>query len=137
VTFFPSNRLNIFHPPEQKVSTDMLFEKELLFVWDSLLDPQQVKQALGRRLPFTPGMIEGYECSGKNLRSEWTYSLAPNPDAITTGVVLIGLDQKDFVVLDQFQQAPIFRVRTKVRCRIGNIERIVSVYVLQGALIED
>lgn len=137
VTFFAQHGLNLVHPPEMQVSIDMLFEKELLFVWDGLQDPHVVKEVLGRAVPFAFASIENHS---RQINHEWKekkFSLISSEDHTLSGLVLVGMSEEDFVILDQHHQTPIHRRRSKIKCSIGDLERVVHIYYQQGALLEE
>lgn len=137
ITFLPSHGVNVVHPPEHRVTPDMLFEQELLFVWDNLLDPHVVKEQLGRYVPFAPAMIDGHSRSISNGWKELDYKLAGAPDQCVQGAVLIGISEEDFEKLDNHQRVPMHRTRDKVTCTIGGLRRTVHIYIQQGALLQE
>lgn len=137
VRYFSANLVTIIHPPDREVAVDDLFETDLLFAWGDLADPHVVKEQLGRYVPFTWGFVRGYEWSTVNRLDRMETSLLAQPEGIVQGVILIGLTEQEYAVLDRFEQVPIHRHRDKITCLIGTIERIVNVYLEQGALLSD
>lgn len=120
-----------------QVSIDMLFEGEILFVWDGLQNPHLAKEILGRNVPFAFASIKNHN---RQTNAEWKerkFSLIPAKGHSLQGVVLIGVSKEDFETLDQYQQTPIHRRRGKIECRIGDLERVVHIYYQQGALLAE
>ena len=137
VSYFLPHKVSIFHPPELNVSMDILFDNELLFAWGMLADPHYVKSQIGRYVPFAWAVVEDYVSTVNGGMNGWEFSLIPEKGGHLQGAVLIGLTESEYEKLDSIEQVPIHRRRDKIRCRIGNIERIVYMYLKQGALLED
>lgn len=114
----------------------MLFEMEMLFIWDGLLDPHNVKKLLGRNVPFAAAMMEDHKTEITNNWEKWKFSIKQQHGDFVSGIVLIGLTENEFEILDNFYQTPIHHRKDKIKCKIGNLERILNVYLQQGALLE-
>lgn len=137
VRFFPSNCVTIFYPPERPVDAGELFAEHLVFVWDGLLDPAAVRALLGRPVPFAPAVLPGFARNGRRKREEWDFDLTAQDEAHTAGVVLIGVTDAELELLDDFEQAPIHRLRQKGTVRIGDLERVAEVYLVSGAYFDE
>ncbi len=135
-SFFPSQGINIYHPPEVSVTPDLLFETELLFVWNELMDPHLVKKQLGRYVPFVHGVVHDHQ---REIGAKWEeleYSLREQKGHIVSGIILIGLLANEFEILDKYVRTPIHHRRDKVKCHIGSLERTAHLYIQRGALLE-
>ena len=137
VTFLPVHGISVVHPAETVISGDLLFETDLLFAWGELNDPKVVKKWLGRSVPFCWGVINDYALEINTRKDPPDLSLRAQSGRSVQGAVLIGLTESEFEILDWIQQVPIHRHRGKVTCRIGNLERVVHIYLQQGALLAD
>ena len=136
-SFFPQHRLSIIHPPEMTVSVDLLFETELLFAWGDMMDPYYVKKILERFVPYAPAVITGYSCKAAPEWRDNRFSLQPEQGGVVLGFSLIGITNEDFEILDRIEQVPVHHQREKVLCRMGSLERIVYIYIRQGALLAE
>ena len=127
----------IFYPPEQSVALDDLLESQLLFVWDELLDPDRRAVLLGRHAPFAPAFLPGF--ARRIIRAEdgFAYELTENEDAVTGGFVLLGLTAGELEIFDQFEQVPMHRIRHTRLTVVGNLERVASVHLTEGAYLAE
>lgn len=80
-----------------------------LFVYGSLLDEARRVELLGRKVAATPARLTGYECR----RGRYFY-IVERGGAETTGLVLSGLGERDFAVLDRYEEVPRLYTRTKI-----------------------
>ncbi|HZO82972.1 MAG TPA: gamma-glutamylcyclotransferase family protein [Candidatus Binataceae bacterium] len=80
-----------------------------LFVYGSLLDAAHRAEVLGRTVAATPARIVGYE----RRRGRHFYLLA-RAGAETEGLVLSGLEARDFEVLDRYEEVPQLYTRARV-----------------------
>ena len=133
-TFMP-HFVTIVHPPECCVTMDMLFETELLFAWGPLADPHNLHEFLGRYVPFAPAYVEGFTRSVTSNYGEWHPVLREERDGIVQGVVLIGLSEPEIENLDQYERVPMHMQREKIPCMIGNLQRIVQIYLTRGSYL--
>ena len=80
-----------------------------LFVYGSLLDEARRVELLGRKVAAMPARLTGYECR----RGRYFY-IVERGAAETTGLVLSGLGERDFAVLDHYEEVPRLYTRVKV-----------------------
>lgn len=135
-TFLP-HCVTLFHPPDQQVSMDMLFESELFFAWGELADPHALKKVIGKFFPFAYAVLEGYKRLVEPELDRWRFSISPEKGRIVTGILVAGLNDELFARLDQYNQAPIRTQRMKVTCKIGELDRVAHTFFSQGALLEE
>jgi len=137
VRFFPAHCLTIFHPPEMIVENSDLFAAQLVFVWDRLVDPQVVEQLLGRPVPFAPALLPDHARTATRDGDDWNFEVREEVGEVVAGVALIGLTDEELDKLDDSEQVPIHRVRHKAKVRIGDLERVVDVYLRHGSYLEE
>jgi gamma-glutamylcyclotransferase (GGCT)/AIG2-like uncharacterized protein YtfP len=77
-----------------------------LFVYGALLDAAHRASLLGRAICGIPARLRGYE-----RRRRRYYYVAPDGGADTEGLVLSGLDSRDFEVLDRYEEVPRLYIR--------------------------
>jgi len=80
-----------------------------LFVYGSLIDATRRAALLGREVAAAPARLEGYE----RRRGRYFYIVA-RAGAETAGLVLSGLDERDLVVLDRYEEVPRLYTRAKI-----------------------
>jgi gamma-glutamylcyclotransferase (GGCT)/AIG2-like uncharacterized protein YtfP len=80
-----------------------------LFVYGSLLDAAHRVALLGHEVAAAPARIAGYERG----RSRYFY-IARRAGVETAGLVLSGLGEHDFAVLDRYEEVPRLYTREKV-----------------------
>lgn len=80
-----------------------------LFVYGSLLDAAHRAALLGREVAAAPARLEGYE----RRRGRYFYIVA-HAGAETAGLVLNGLGERDFAVLDRYEEVPRLYTRAKL-----------------------
>jgi gamma-glutamylcyclotransferase (GGCT)/AIG2-like uncharacterized protein YtfP len=80
-----------------------------LFVYGSLLDAAHRAALLGREVAGAPARLEGYE----RRRARYFY-IVERASTDTPGLVLSGLCERDFAVLDRYEEAPCLYTRVKV-----------------------
>lgn len=80
-----------------------------LFVYGSLLDAAHRAALLGREVAAAPARIAGYE------RGRGRYFFIVERAGVETpGLVLSGLGERDFAVLDRYEEVPRLYTRVKV-----------------------
>src|SRR4029077_11473192 len=80
-----------------------------LFVYGSLLDAAHRATLLGREVAAAPARFEGYE----RRRGRYLYILV-RAGGHAPGPVLSGLVERDFAVLDRYEEVPRLYTRVKV-----------------------
>jgi len=82
---------------------------EVLFVYGSLLDAAHRASLLGREVTGLPARLEGYA----RMRGRYFY-IVECVGSFTDGLVLTGLNERDFAVLDRYEDAPRLYTRARV-----------------------
>jgi gamma-glutamylcyclotransferase (GGCT)/AIG2-like uncharacterized protein YtfP len=80
-----------------------------LFVYGSLLDEARRAELIGRKVATAPARLAGYE----RRRGRYFY-IVECVGAETTGLVLSGLGERDFAVLDRYEEVPRLYTRAKI-----------------------
>jgi gamma-glutamylcyclotransferase (GGCT)/AIG2-like uncharacterized protein YtfP len=104
-----------------------------LFVYGSLLDPAHRLSLLGREVPAEPARIAGYERG----RGRYFY-IVERAGVETAGLVLSGLGERDFAVLDRYEE--VARLYTRVQVEVtgaGGEARRCWVYLPTPAALGD
>lgn len=83
-----------------------------LFVYGSLLDAARRIALLGREVASAPARFEGYE----RRRGRYFY-IVERMGVETSGLVLSGLGERDFAVLDRYEEVPHLYTRVKVEVK--------------------
>ena len=133
--FFDSHCIAIHYPPETSISLSDLFEGRVVFVWDELMDPETVRDLLGRYVAMAPAFVTGRARRAEREGAKKRFRLVEEEGAITQGLVLIGLSEEELTRLDDHQRAPIHLARQKEKVRIGDLERVVEIYLSSGAYL--
>ncbi len=88
-----------------------------LFVYGTLEDEERVRRLVGRRLPWRPGVLEGY-C--RMLDPSIGYPVVhPLAGSSVDGKVLEDLDERTLAVLDAYEGAQYRRVVVQVQTSDG------------------
>jgi hypothetical protein len=133
--FFPAYGVTIFCAPGCPAQADDLLDHRLLFVWDELGEPERVRELLGRYAPFAPAALPNYARRSQHAGENWTYALAEREGATTLGFVLLGLTDAELAQIDDYEGAPIHKVRYALSVRVGDIERVAGVYLAAGSYL--
>ncbi|HVB81811.1 MAG TPA: gamma-glutamylcyclotransferase family protein [Candidatus Binataceae bacterium] len=80
-----------------------------LFVYGSLLDAAHRAAVLGREVAAAPARLEGYQ-----RRRGRHFYIVERAGVETPGLVLSGLGERDFAVLDRYEEVPRLYARAKV-----------------------
>jgi gamma-glutamylcyclotransferase (GGCT)/AIG2-like uncharacterized protein YtfP len=80
-----------------------------LFVYGSLLDASHRAALLGREVAAAPARMAGYE----RRRGRYFY-IVERAGVETAGLVLSRLGERDFAVLDRYEEVPRLYTRVKV-----------------------
>jgi gamma-glutamylcyclotransferase (GGCT)/AIG2-like uncharacterized protein YtfP len=91
---------------ENTMSTD---SDGALFVYGSLLDAAHRAALLGREVAAAPARMAGYE----RRRGRYFY-IVERVGGETVGLVLSGLGERDFAVLDRYEEVPRLYTRVKI-----------------------
>jgi len=102
-----------------------------LFVYGSLLDAAHRAALLGREVATTPARMAGYERRGGRY-----FYIVEHAGVETAGLVLSGLGEHDFAVLDRYEEVPRLYTRVKVEVTDGGgAARRCWVYLPTPALL--
>jgi gamma-glutamylcyclotransferase (GGCT)/AIG2-like uncharacterized protein YtfP len=91
------------------MSTPVADSDGALFVYGSLLDADHRAALLGREVAAVPARMAGYE----RRRGRYFY-IVERAGVETAGLVLSGLGERDFAVLDRYEEVPRLYTRVKV-----------------------
>jgi hypothetical protein len=133
--FFPAHGVMIFHPPNMVMRFDDLLTEPPLFVWDELQDPAVVQAQIGRLVPFAPALLPNFALRVTRAGEGWSYALVEQEGGAAPGFALLGLTAEELAALDDFELAPIHRLRQPCRIWIGDVERVASVHLAAGSYL--
>src|SRR5436305_6399362 len=86
-----------------------------LFVYGALLDPAERARLLSRPIEAMPAWLHGY------LRGQKRYYFVARSDgSATEGAILEGLDERDFAILDGYEDVPRLYTRKIVEVIAGD-----------------
>jgi gamma-glutamylcyclotransferase (GGCT)/AIG2-like uncharacterized protein YtfP len=80
-----------------------------LFVYGSLLDARHRREILGRDVNAAPTRLEGFE-----RRHGRYFYVVPHAGAQTPGLLLCGLEPRDFTRLDRYEDMPRLYTRERI-----------------------
>lgn len=83
--------------------------ESILFVYGTLLDAAHRAQAIGRSVDTAAATIRDYE----RARQRHFY-LRKRPGSETQGLLLLGLTDSEFAVLDRYEEVPVLYTRERV-----------------------
>jgi gamma-glutamylcyclotransferase (GGCT)/AIG2-like uncharacterized protein YtfP len=87
----------------------------ILFVYGSLLDAAHRSEIIGREVDTVPATIRGYERG----RGRYFY-LRKRRGSATAGLLLVGLTQADFAILDAYEEIPLLYTREQADVTDGD-----------------
>ena len=90
-------------------------EASSLFVYGRLVDEAHRIELIGRRVEAIAATLRDYE-RGRGRH----YFIRPQPGALTTGLLLINLGDKDFATLDEYEEIPTLYTREKVAVELSD-----------------
>jgi len=128
-TYFPANGQLIIHAPDQRVTPDDLFEKDLLFVWDDLMDPHKVREITGRYIPMTPAVLHDFARRKATAPFVSGCVLKKSAGDFVLGAVLIGANEEEAEALAKKCLFPMRAVREKVEVLMGDLPRVAMTYL--------
>jgi gamma-glutamylcyclotransferase (GGCT)/AIG2-like uncharacterized protein YtfP len=103
-----------------------------LFVYGSLLDAAHRAALLGREVAAAPARMAGYE----RRRGRYFY-IVERAGVETAGLVLSGLGERDFAVLDRYEEVPRLYARVKIEVIGADGAKLRCwVYLPTAALLE-
>jgi gamma-glutamylcyclotransferase (GGCT)/AIG2-like uncharacterized protein YtfP len=97
----------------------MDFPDSQLFVYGLLLDPAERVRLLGHPVDTESARLEGYERGRRRY-----YFVTPREGTDVNGEVLSGLDERDFSILDEFEEVPRLYTRDRVDVVISKGRRV-------------
>jgi gamma-glutamylcyclotransferase (GGCT)/AIG2-like uncharacterized protein YtfP len=80
-----------------------------LFVYGSLLWPDRRIAVIGREVPSSPARLAGWR-----VRSGRYLYIVEDPHAAAMGLILAGLDDADFDVIDRYEEVPRLYTREQI-----------------------
>lgn len=80
-----------------------------LFVYGSLLDAGLRQQLIGRRVDTVPAILHGYERGAGRY-----FYVRPRPGASAPGLLLLNLTNRDFLLLDRYEEIPYLYTRERI-----------------------
>jgi len=93
---------------------------DCLFVYGTLVEASMRTRLLGREVGYVAARLDGYERGCKRH-----FFIAAKTGASTVGLVLRGLTDAEFKILDQYEEAPSLYTRERIEVVVdgGNAMR--------------
>ena len=130
-TFFEEHFVWAAHSESDEISLNDIAEGEAVFVSGKLMDPDFVRDIVGRPVPFTSAVAREYTRSERGQGSNKMLLLEPSPGGFVLGVLLLKLAPSDVAILDKFEQVPDVRRKTTIDVVVGSLERTAVTYLLK------
>lgn len=80
---------SVVHVPEQEISPSEIDKQELIFIWDRYMKSDILTNLLGKPVPWSPALIEGYVREWKKDGKNYTCDLMKKKDSKCLGAVLL------------------------------------------------
>jgi hypothetical protein len=100
-----------------------------VFVCGGLQHPEKMASIVGRRLPFAPAVARGFRRAWLDAGTEkvsFMHACPEEPERILTGVVWLGLSEKEIGRIESFELKGELRRRIAVDVAVG--ERTVKAF---------
>ena len=109
--------------------TDPRESRHVVFVCGSLMDPDFLKDVVGRAPAVCPAVAPEYgrgwgEADGKKM-----HFMRPESGGVLPGMAILGLDDAELARLEAFEQCPALRRRADLTIRIGDISVPAHTYL--------
>jgi hypothetical protein len=127
--FFPDDFILAFQPEQDMLRAHDVLEGDAVFVSGKLMDPQFVRQVVGRYLPFSSAIAIGFERGERGEGENKVLLLERKRDAIVLGILLLKITPDDLILLDAFEQVPSVRERVKISVIIGSLQRTAYTFL--------
>lgn len=79
----------VVHVPEQEISPSEIDKQELIFIWDRYMKSDVLTNLLGKPVPWSPALIEGYFREWNKHERNYTCELVQKKDGKCLGAVLL------------------------------------------------
>ncbi len=90
-------------------------EASSLFVYGSLVDEAHRIEIIGRGVEAVVATLRDYE-RGRGRH----FFIRPRPRALTTGLLLIDLTDREFATLDEYEEVPMLYTREKITVKLAD-----------------
>lgn len=115
----------IIRPLGAPLPDEPFADANLTFAWGFLMDPRFIRKLLGHKAAFAPAVLKGWKRSAEGD----SFRLGKREGGVVTGVVLIGLSEKDIVKLDAFERTPDVMIKRRVKVLIGDRKAGAFIYL--------
>jgi len=100
-----------------------------VFVCGTLMDPAFVANMLGHKIAMAPAVARGFSRGWGEADGKKFHFLKHDPEGMTPGVILLGLDDADIAKLEQFEQVPHIRHREDITVVVGDVTLSAHTYL--------
>lgn len=80
---------SVVHVPEQEISPGEIDKRDLIFIWDRYMKSDVLTILLGKPVPWSPALIEGYVREWNKKDKNYTCELVPKKNSKCLGAVLL------------------------------------------------
>ena len=130
-TFFEEHFVWVAHSERDEISLNDVVEGEAVFVSGKLMDPDFVRDIVGRPVPFTSAVAREYARGERGQGKNRILLLESSAGGFVLGVLLLKLTPSDLTALDKFEQVPDVRRKASIDVVVGSLERTATTYLLK------
>lgn len=80
---------SVVHVPEQEISPSEIDKQDLIFIWDKYMKSDVLTNLLGKPVPWSPALIEGYAREWNKHEKNYICELIQKKEGKCLGVVLL------------------------------------------------
>ncbi len=80
---------SVVHVPEQEISPSEIDKQDLVFIWDKYMKSDVLTNLLGKSVPWSPALIEGYAREWNKHEKNYICELVQKKDGKCLGAVLL------------------------------------------------
>ena len=80
---------SVVHVPEQEISPNEIDKEELIFIWDKYMKSDVLTNLLGKPVPWSPALIEGYVRKWNKQDKNYSCGLVQKKDGKCLGAALL------------------------------------------------
>ncbi len=121
---------SVVHVPEQEISPNEIDKQDLIFIWDKYMKADVLTNLLGKPVPWSPALIEGYVRKWNKHDKNFSCDLVQKKDGKCLGAVLL-VSRVTRVDLDPLIED--YKIRgyslKKVNILVGDLTREVLAFL--------
>ena len=121
---------SVVHVPEQEISPSEIDKQDLIFIWDKYMKADVLTNLLGKPVPWSPALIEGFGREWDKHEKTYNSKLVQKKDGKCLGAVLLvsRLTQVDLNPLIEDYKNRGYSLK-KFNILVGDLKREVSAFL--------